>query len=76
MAAGENIWPLITDLAVSLDGDREASERTLDQLQGELRSIPRNARDELRRRMVQIVAALSRLEVRMIESDGPLPTAI
>jgi hypothetical protein len=76
MSAGENVWPLIADLATSLDGDRDTSERTLDRLQVELRSIPREARDEIRRRMIQIVAALSRLEVRLIAADGPLQTAV
>ena len=76
MSAGENVWPLIADLAHSLDGNRERSEQTLDQLQVELRSIPRDARDEIRQRMIQIVAALSRLEVRMIDEDGPLQTTV
>ena len=76
MSTGENVWPLVTDLAEALDGSREASERTLDQLQIELRLLPRDARDEIRRRTIQIVAALSRLEVRMIEADGPLKTAV
>jgi len=74
MSAGENVWPLIAELAAALDGDRESSERTLDQLETELRLIPREARDETRRQMIQLVAALSRLEVRMIAADGPLPT--
>jgi len=76
MSAGENVWPLVSELANLLDGDRVSSERTLDQLETELRLIPRQARDETRRQMIQIVAALSRLEVRMVDADGPLPTAL
>jgi hypothetical protein len=76
MPAGENVWEHISTLASILDGDREVSEEKLDQHDAELRSIPRVARDETRRQMIQIVAALSRLEVRMIAADGPLPTAI
>ena len=76
MSAGENVWPLVAELATVLDGDGESSERTLDQLETELRSIPLDARDEIRRQMIQVVAALSRLEVRLIEADGPLPAAI
>lgn len=72
MSAGVNVWPVISELATALDGDRETSERTLDRLSAELRTIPRDARDETRRQMILIVAALSRLEVRMIDSDGPL----
>jgi len=76
MSAGENVWQLVADLTTALDGDREASERKLDQLEQELRQIPRAARDETRRQMIQIVAALSRLEVRLIAADGPLPAAV
>jgi len=76
MSVGENVWLLVTELAAALDGDRESSERMLDQLEAELRIIPREARDETRRQMIQVVAALSRLEVRMIETEGPLPTAV
>ena len=76
MSAGENVWPLVHKLAAALDGNRESSERTLDALQTELRQSPRDARDDARRQMIQIVAALSRLEVRMIETDGPTQTTV
>ncbi len=76
MSARENVWSLVSDLARSIEGDRETSEGTLNQLEVELRSVPRDARDETRRQMIQIVAALSRLEVRMIEADGPLLSTI
>jgi len=76
MSAGENVWHLVESLSETLDGDREKSERTLDQLELELHGTPRTARDEIRRRMILIVAALSRLEVRMVDSDGPLDTAV
>jgi hypothetical protein len=76
MSAGENVWAQISKLAATFDGDRDLSEATLDQFESELRSMPRSVRDEKRRQMIQAVAALSRLEVRMIASDGPLPTAI
>jgi len=76
MSAGENVWPLLAEIATALDGDRESSERTLDQLEEELQAIPRDARDEIRRQMIQVVAALSRLEVRLIDVFGHLPTSI
>jgi hypothetical protein len=76
MSTGDHVWSIITELSTALDGDRDHSEQTLDGLQSELRLIPRSARDDLRRQMIQIVAALSRLEVRLIDSDGPLPTVI
>jgi hypothetical protein len=76
MSTGENVWPQIEQLATALDGSRESSEHKLDQLQQELRATARHVRDEIRRQMIQIVAALSRLEVRMIDADGPLQAAI
>ena len=76
MSTGEDIWPLIEELATALDGDRESSERTLDNLESELRKTPLGARDEIRRQMIQVVAALSRLEVRLIDADGPLRSAV
>jgi len=76
MSTGETVWPLIAELANELDGDRESSERTLDQLEAELRKSRRDARYETRRQMIQVVAALSRLEVRLIEADGPLRSAV
>jgi hypothetical protein len=76
MSPGENAWSLIEQLATVLDGSRESSEHKLDQLQQELRATTRPDRDEIRRQMIQIVAALSRLEVRMIDADGRLQAAI
>ena len=76
MSTGEEIWHLIGKLATELDGDRESSEQVLDELESELRILPRGARDETRRNMIQIVAALSRLEVRLIDAYGPLRSAV
>ncbi len=76
MSTGENDFPLIAELARALDGDRESSERTLDELEAELKKSPRAARDETRRQMIQIVAALSRLEVRLIAADGPSRSSV
>src|SRR5262245_39876297 len=72
MSSGKTVWPLIEKLSHDLDGDRESSERHLDELEKDLREISREARDNMRRQMIQIVAALSRLEVRMIDAHGPL----
>jgi hypothetical protein len=76
MSAGENVWARVSELAATFDGGRDLAETMLNQLESELRAIPRGARDETRRQMIQVVAALSRIEVRMIAADGPLPTAI
>jgi hypothetical protein len=72
----DDFWEMISGLASSLDGGREFSEQTLNDLQAELNAFPRNARDDIRRQMILIVAGLSRLEVRLIDSDGPLKTAV
>ena len=76
MSAAVNVWPFIKELATALDGNREHSEQTLNQLESELQGVPRKARDEIRRQMVQIVASLSRLEMRLVDSDGPVQSAV
>jgi len=76
MSTGKSNWYRIAELANDLDGDRESSERRLDELESDLRQFTSGERDEVRRQMIQIVAALSRLEVRMIETHGPLRSAI
>jgi len=76
MPTGETVWHHVDSLSEMLDGNREISERTLDRLHAHLMSLPRDGRDELRRQMILIVAGLARLEVRLIESDGPLQTAV
>lgn len=76
MTAGVHVWPLIKELATELDGSRQHAEQTIDQLEKELRGVPRSARDEIRRQMVQIVASLSRLEVRLVASDGPVQSDV
>jgi hypothetical protein len=76
MSAGDDSWPLIRQLSACLDGDRERSERKLDELQARLKALPPHTRDEIRRQMILIVACLSRLEVRCIDAHGPLQTAV
>ena len=76
MPIGESVWHQIQSLSEALDGNREISERVLDEFCGDLKSMPRGRRDEVRRQMILIVAGLARLEVRLVESDGPLDSAI
>lgn len=76
MSASEPVWHHVFQLSESLDGDREVSEQMLNRLERQLNAMPRNERDEVRRQMILIVAGLSRLEVRLIESDGPVQTAV
>jgi hypothetical protein len=75
-ATAESVWRHVLQLSDALDGDRELSERTLDRLFADLKTMPRGGRDEVRRQMILIVAGLARLEVRLTESDGPVQTAV
>jgi len=74
--SGHTFLECVTTLAAQIDGDREVSEAHLDQLERLLLDLPLEERDELRRQMILIVAGLSRLEVRMIATDGPLNATI
>jgi hypothetical protein len=76
MSAGDSVWQHVLRLSDALDGDRDVSERTLNQLFAEIKNLPRSDRDEIRRQMILIVAGLARLEVRLTESDGPVQTAV
>lgn len=76
MPTGETVWHHVLSLSEALDGNREVSERTLERLYDELKAMPREGRDEIRRQMILIVAGLARLEVRLVESDGPLQAAV
>jgi hypothetical protein len=72
----DTFWDWIEGLAGALDGDRQTSEQIVDQLELELRVLSKRRRDEVRRLMIHIVAGLSRLEVRMMEWDGPIKSAV
>jgi hypothetical protein len=76
MSTGETVWKHVNGLSEALDGSREGSERTLDELHARLRSLTVARRDEVRRQMILIVAGLARLEVRLVESDGPVQSAV
>jgi hypothetical protein len=69
------VWSCIETLAAALDGNRAAAEQSLDEFERAMRQLERGRRDEVRRLMILIVAGLSRLEVRMMETDGPLNSA-
>ena len=76
MSVDAHVWPIIKKLAAALNGNREHSAQTLNQLESELRGVPRSSRDEIRRQMVQVVASLSPLKMRMAASDGPVQSTI
>jgi hypothetical protein len=74
--SSDNFWLSITALAAAIDGNPAISEESLDQMERDLRLLDKKARDEMRRCMTVIVAQLARLEVRMMETDGPTTVAV
>ena len=70
-----NFWLSVEAMAAYLDqGPR--SEETLNHLEGHCLKLTPTERAEYRRRMIMIVAALARLEVRLLDSDGPFHSSI
>jgi hypothetical protein len=70
------IWDWIEGLAAALDGDRQDSEEMVNRLERELKLLSKQRRDEMRRLIIHIIAGLSRLEVRMMEHDGPIKSTV
>ncbi len=71
-----NIWLAIDALALALDCGRDVVEHTLNEFESDLMTLPQWERNELRRKMIFIVAQLSRLEVRLMETDRPMGGSI
>lgn len=67
---GDNFWLCLKSVAAELDGGRSESERTLDVLEQQLRLHSRQERHRIREQITLIVSQLSRLEMRLLESDG------
>jgi hypothetical protein len=65
----KSIHLAIEALAGSLDCGRDAAEEVLNELEIELKSLTPSERADFRRRMIFIVAQLSRLEVRLMGDD-------
>jgi len=72
----DSLWMCIDVLATAFEGNREAAEQTINELERDVIRRPRAERDEIRRKIIVIVAGMSRLEVRLINSDGPAPAAV
>lgn len=66
-----SFWHSLDTLAATLDGSRYVAETTLDDIQRQLMQCSRDERDEIRRKMIVVVAQFSRLETRLVEIDGP-----
>ena len=68
----KSVWLYIEGLATALTGATSVeAEQVLNDLEKDLFEMPKSQLAEMRRGMVIIVAALSRLEVRLMENDGP-----
>jgi hypothetical protein len=72
----DSFWLCIDTLSTTLNGGRAASERTIDQLERDIMARTAGERDELRQKIIIIVAGLSRLEVRLMSCDGPSRAAV
>jgi hypothetical protein len=72
----KSILLAVEALAFALDFGRDGAEQALSAFESELKSITDAERSEIRRRMIFIIAQLSRLEVRLISSDGPMQRAV
>jgi hypothetical protein len=72
----KQLWLCMDALAAALECDHGNPEQTLDQMEKEILRLPTAERDSVRRKMICIVAQLSRLEVRMMTQHGPLGPAI
>jgi hypothetical protein len=67
----DSFWLCIETLATALDGGRAAAEKTIDRLEREIMARTPADRDDIRQRIIVVVAGLSRLEVRLMSSAGP-----
>jgi uncharacterized coiled-coil protein SlyX len=68
----KNFWRCMDELAMVLECDQADAEQTLDELEMEVASLTAAERDAVRKKMIGLVAQLSRLEVRMMTKHGPL----
>ena len=68
----QNLWLCMDALAAALRCDERDAEETLDDIESELASMSGPQRDNARKKMICIVAQLSRMEVRMMTKHGPM----
>jgi hypothetical protein len=76
MSGYQEPWELVRQLSELLDGDRGHCERSLNEWEAKLITMPTKFRDEIRRQMVLIVAGLARVEVRLTCTHGPIDTRV
>lgn len=65
----ENFWPCLDTMVSILAGNREQSESTLNQLEAEVKALPRARRNELHNDMMIVVGQLARLATRIGEME-------
>jgi ABC-type hemin transport system substrate-binding protein len=74
MATGSKtlqVWANLDALAALLE-DPKAAEDLINKLEADLVRQSKPERDVTRRKMIYVVACLSRLEARMMTAEGPL----
>ncbi len=72
----KSILLAVEALAFALDFGRNGAEQALSDFESELKRMPDAERGEVRRKMIFIVAQSSRLEVRLMSTDGPMHGAV
>jgi hypothetical protein len=68
----KHLWLCLDAIAAALRCDESGAEEVLNHLETELTDLNMPERDNVRRKMICVVAELSRLEVRMMTRHGPL----
>jgi hypothetical protein len=72
----DSFWLCVETLATALNGGRAAAEHAIDRLEREIMARTSADRDEIRQKIIVVVAGLSRLEVRLMTCDGPTSAAV
>lgn len=67
------LWLCLDALSAALRCGESGAEEVLDHLETELTDLGIQDRDNIRGKIICVVAELSRLEVRMMTRHGPLP---
>lgn len=68
----KHLWLCLDALAAGLRCGESDAEEVLNHLETELTNLSMRERDNVRGKMICVVAELSRLEVRMMTRHGPL----
>jgi hypothetical protein len=69
--SADHFWLTVKSIAAAIDGNAATSEEALDQIERNLMQLTKAERGKIRHSMTVIVAQLARIEVRMMDTDGP-----